>query len=215
MSPYPHSEENQSRYKKTCYMQLFHSRFITAYCTCWFYKYNWQRTDVDTSQEDPEMAQRQRRNASVVHIYQVVRSKPKIGCLKFLPKMLNRSKISQVLPTKFFPMVVKFADSEKLSGFEIIETSQSFDRKNVCSSIVWNSFNIGLWEFFICSKSFRFDGRMIILLVFDLQIPLVIFSWSISLEGATRSLSPSLSSSLSNFFYLPYIFLVFSSFSTI
>ncbi len=58
--------------------------------------------------------------------------------------MLNRSKISQVLPTKFSFLVVKIADSEKLSGVEIIKTSQSFDKRNVCSSIVSNSYNIGL-----------------------------------------------------------------------
>ncbi len=49
-----------------------------------------------------------------------VRCKPKIGCLKLLQKMLNRSKISQVLPTKFSSLVVKIADSEKLSRVEIM-----------------------------------------------------------------------------------------------
>ncbi len=55
---------------------------------------------------------------------ELVRCKSKIRCLKLLQKMLNRSKISQVLPTKFSPLVVKIADSEKLSGVEIMETSQ-------------------------------------------------------------------------------------------
>ncbi len=57
---------------------------------------------------------------------ELVICKPKIRYLKLLQKMLNKSKISQVLPTKFSPLVVKIADSEKLSGVEIMETSQSF-----------------------------------------------------------------------------------------
>lgn len=89
---------------------------------------------------------------------ELVSCKPEIGCLKLLQKELNGSKISQVLPTKFSPLVVKIADSEKLSGVEIMEASQSFDSRNECSSIVSNSYNIGLWEFTICSKSFGGDG---------------------------------------------------------
>ncbi len=50
-------------------MQFFHSRYITTSCTCWFYKYNRQRVHLDISQEDQEMAQRQRKNASVVNIH--------------------------------------------------------------------------------------------------------------------------------------------------
>ena len=50
-------------------MQLFYSRYITACCTYWLYKYNRQRAHLDTSQEDQEMAQRQKRNASIVHIH--------------------------------------------------------------------------------------------------------------------------------------------------
>ncbi len=69
MSLYPHAEEKQSRYKKTCCMQLFHSRYITACRSCWFYKFNRQRAHLDTSQKDQEMAQRQRTNASVVNIH--------------------------------------------------------------------------------------------------------------------------------------------------
>ncbi len=69
MSPYPHAEEKQSRYKKTCYIQLFHSRYIMAFFTCWFHKYNRKRSHLDTSQEDQEMAQKQRTNVSVVHIH--------------------------------------------------------------------------------------------------------------------------------------------------
>ncbi len=73
----------------------------------------------------------------------LVRCKPKIRCLKPLHRMLNKSKKSQLLPTKFFFLGVKIADSEKLSMIEIMETSQSYDRRNVCSSIIANSYNIG------------------------------------------------------------------------
>ncbi len=63
-------------------------------------------------------------------------------------------------------------------------------------------------------QRFGCDGKMIMLWALDLQILLIIFSWNISLKGATRTLSLSSLSSLSNFSYFPYIFLVFSSFST-
>ena len=75
---------------------------------------------------------------------ELVSCKPKVGYLKLLQKVLNGSKIGQVLPTKFSPLVVKIADNKQLSGVEIMETSQSFDRRNVCSSIILHSSNIGL-----------------------------------------------------------------------
>ncbi len=93
---------------------------------------------------------------------ELVGCEQRIRCLKLLQKRLNRGKIYKVLPTKFCSLIEKIEDSKKLSRVEIIEKSQSYDRRNLCSKIIWNNYNIGLWNFSICGKSVRCNRKMII-----------------------------------------------------
>ena len=69
------------------------------------------------------MAKRQKTSLSIVIFIELVIYESKIRCLKLLQKELNESKICQVLPIKFSPLVIKIAKCKQFSRVEIIETS--------------------------------------------------------------------------------------------
>lgn len=104
-------------------------------------------------------------------------------------------------------LFLKTLYSEEFFWLKTIKPNQSFHRKNRRLSIVLNCNNVGLWELL---KEFKYNKKMIILGIFVLQTPFVIFSQSVNFKKAIRTLFLFLLSYLSTFFlfFLHTFFLV-------
>ncbi len=107
-------------------------------------------------------------------LIKLIKRKPSVWSLKLLQKVLDRSKINQVLLMEFTLFIMKILYSKKFFWAQIRKTSETFYETNICTSIVSDNNNVSLWKFLISKKSFRCNKKIIICWFFDLSLPFVV-----------------------------------------